>query len=602
MKKKFLSALLAIVLVLSLIPALVVSADEPGAGYFKAYADAAEGELLYKADFRGDSHWVDPGTETAAANAGWNWNTQEKVLTATADPEDPGKATFTLEAQGNTAWGADLVDFPLEPDYSYTILFTVTRTRNAPIGLLFDGHHGAYVQAAKGRLQKNGSALSGHDYVDYGETVPAKRPSEDDPSVQEYAITIADVRYDGEGDNAIKKFNFILCVKGTDGNWIRIDEGVPVSNDARDTLGLYFYSYQTTGVEVSDVEVYKGLAITLPEPPQPDEPEETEETEWEAYYKAYADADDGELIYRANFNGDEHWVDPGTETGTANAGWDGHWNDPAKGILTGTIDAENPGKATFVLEGSQQNSAWGADLVDFPLEPGYSYTVKFAVTRTGEVPIGLLIDGHHGGYFYSSRARVQKNGNALGGHSFVNYSGSDIPGKGSPFGKQEYAITIEDVEYETVYETDSETGEQTESKIKLFTFTLYVKGADGNWIEIDDGEPVTTETRDTLGLYFYSYHNTSVTVSNVEVYKGVALTVAEPEEPEDPGDKEEEVTTRERQNYAPPTLVTEEATAAPAETTGKKGGCGSIIGGSALILFAVTAGIAAVTVKRKKED
>ena len=228
-------------------------------------------------------------------------------------------------------------------------------------------------------------------------------------------------------------------------------------------------------------------------------------------YPSYADAQDGDLLYKANFNGDTYWVNPGTETGKANAGW--NWNQADKAILTGTVDSEDSGKANFKAEGAVQNSAWGADLASLPLEAGYSYTFKFTVTRTANNPIGLLIDGHHGAYVYAVRARIQKNGNALAGHSYVNYS-DDVPAK-SPSAEtpsvQNFAITVEDVHI------DSESG------LKLFTYTLYVKGTNGGWIKIDEGVPVSDETRDMLGLYFYTYYNTDVTVSEVRVYKGNKL-------------------------------------------------------------------------------
>ena len=316
------------------------------------------------------------------------------------------------------------------------------------------------------------------------------------------------------------------------------------------------------------------------------------------YFKAYADAEDGELLYKADFKGDAHWA-PSTEAAKENAGW--HWNTQEK-VLTATVDPEDSGKADFTLE-EKGNTAWGGDLTDFPLEPGYSYTFLFSVTK--DTPIGLLIDGHYGGYFLNTKASVRKNGGNLSGHSAVSY-GKNVPTRTDT---QEYAITVENVRYE---DDEVEAGaEQTTTK--MYTFTLFVKDNDGHWIKIDSGEPVNKETRDTIGLYFYAYNPTDVTVSNVEVYKGITAAVYVPEEDDPTGengengtpqDQEEVTTAKQKDTYGAPKLVETTAAPAAAEQPAKKG-CKSAIGANSawlLLIASVGTTLAILTVRGKKKE
>ena len=182
---------LALVLVM-LVSSLALSVNAMTVTY-PTYADAQDGELLYVADFTGDEYYQ-PSTENAIANAGWEW-VESETLVANVDETKPNEVSFTKEKKVNSAWGGDIESLPLGEGYAYTIKFTVSRTANKSIGLLFDGHFGCYLQAAKGRLQRNGSKLAGHEFVSYGAnplvTIPGSEVvNEEKPSVQEYAFSI----------------------------------------------------------------------------------------------------------------------------------------------------------------------------------------------------------------------------------------------------------------------------------------------------------------------------------------------------------------------------------------------------------------------------
>lgn len=587
--KKLICLALTLLMVVPML-AMVVSANTTT---YKTYAEAADGELLYKANFNGDDRWQ-PSTETAIANAGWEW-TNSTNMTATVDSADSGKATIALNPAGNAAWGADISNLPLGAGYNYTVKYTVSCADGSkPIGLLIDGHYGAYAYSVKGRLQRNGSALSGHSYKDYTAST----------ADQEYAIVVT-------GDT----YTFDFYMKDAEGKWTKVDSGNPTDGDggvfSRENLGLYFYAYHVTEVTVSNVCVYKGLAATnlvddapvtpetpTPETPTPEEPTPEETPVDPTYYNSAAESAE---LYKANFNGDENWQ-PSSEYAEANAGW--NWTNSVN--MTVTPNAENSAKATVMLS-QQGNAAWGADLKHLPLGQGFNYTIKFTVTRDANVPIGLLFDGTYGAYFYAQKARAQRNGSANSGHSYIDY---DIlnegnaailglsPSTDSP-SVQEFAIEVN--------------GDET-------SYNFYVKDRDGRWLLIDSARTKDEEGffNNHLCLYFYSYFVTQVDVSDLTVYKGMSLLSAENAllpEPDNGGnndgttDTDDGTTETEKPNKKPNVEAPELVTDAPAETNGdttdttNESGCASAItvGGVALVV-AAAAGMIAVPFKRKKDE
>ena len=591
--KNTMKKILCIALVLMMaIPMLAINI---GATTYPTYAAAADGDLLYTANFNGDSRWA-PSTESAIANAGWNW-TNSTNMTATVDAQDSGKATITLGVQDNAAWGGDITDLPLGAGYNYTVKYTVSCADGSkPIGLLIDGHYGAYAYSVKGRLQRNGSALSGHKYIEY----TANNVD------QEYAIVV-------NGDTS----GFAFYMKDSTGAWVEIDSGNPTDGDggvfSRDCLGLYFYAYHKTEVTVSNVDVYKGLADknlinstpTVPETPAdpdpetPADPETPTEPEKNLDSSLYDAANEGDVVYTANFAGDTKFF-PTNEKAAAQAGW----NWPCDNIKA-EVDAADTGKVTITVS-EKKNSAWGDDIVGLPLGAGYNYTVKFTVYREANTPIGLLIDGTHGCYVYTNKGRLQRNGNALDGHTYASFA--DFTD-----------ITIPDLSADTY---DPSTQEYAlEVNGDDVTVTLYVKDSQGQWVKIDTGTPRETPAaflRDYLGLYFYSYFETVVTASNVQVYKGISVLSAEgkidPVLPDDgstdgSGSLEEGTTppAKDTSNNKPPVLVEDkkDETEAVEETAAaeEKKGCGSSIGfGGAALIVASAIGMTKISFRRRDDE
>ena len=586
--KKLICLALTLLMVVPML-AMVVSANTTT---YKTYAEAADGELLYKANFNGDDRWQ-PSAENASQNAGWgegNWACDN--ITVTPDSADSSKATVAVSPKGNTAWGDDIEGLPIGPGYKYTVKFTVVSTNGSAqgIGLFVDGQTGIYAQSTKARIQRGGGKYD-KDYTSYdgGST-----------SNQDYAVVL-------------DEYTLSIYAK-LNGAWFKIDEATCWTTNEdflNQNLCIYFYAYNTIDITVGNVEVYKGVAATnlvddapvtpetpTPETPTPEEPTPEETPVDPTYYNSAAESAE---LYKANFNGDENW-NPSSEYAEANAGW--NWTNSVN--MTVTPNAENPYKATVMLS-QQGNAAWGADLKHLPLGQGFNYTIKFTVTRDANVPIGLLFDGTYGTYLYATKGRAQRNGSANSGHSYVDY---DIlndgnaailglsPSTDSP-SVQEFAIEVN--------------GDET-------SYNFYVKDRDGRWLLIDSARTKDEEGffNDHLCLYFYSYFVTQVDVSDLTVYKGMSLLSAENAllpEPDNGGnddgttDTDDGTTETEKPNKKPNVEAPELVTDAPAETNGdttdttNESGCASAItvGGVALVV-AAAAGMIAVPFKRKKDE
>ena len=574
--KKLICLALTLLMVVPML-AMVVSANTTT---YKTYAEAADGELLYKANFNGDDRWQ-PSKENGSALCD-RGDVTSANLTVTPDSADSTKANFTASASGHNFWGGKIEGLSIGEGFNYTVKFTLNATASKEgFGVLVDGYTGVYVNSAKGRIQKTTNKLTGHDYINYSGS----------KENQEFAVEV-----DG--------MTISLYVKLADG-WTKIDSAT-LTEYQNTNLCLNFYIYNAINTTMSNLEVYKGLAAanlvndapTTPENPTPEEPTPEETPVDPTYYNSAAE---GAELYKANFNGDENW-NPSSEYAEANAGW--NWTNSVN--MTVTPNAENPYKATVMLS-QQGNAAWGADLKHLPLGQGFNYTIKFTVTRDANVPIGLLFDGTYGTYMYATKGRAQRNGSANAGHSHMKYDLLNdgeaailglSPSTDSP-SVQEFAIEVN--------------GDET-------SYSFYVKDRDGRWLLIDSARTKDEEGffNDHLCLYFYSYFVTQVDVSDLTVYKGMSLLSAENAllpEPDNSGSNNENenddgnTTETEKPNKKPNVEAPELVTDAPTETNGdttdtaNESGCASAItvGGVALVATAA-AGMIAVPFKRKKDE
>ena len=281
---------------------------------------------------------------------------------------------------------------------------------------------------------------------------------------------------------------------------------------------------------------------------------------------------DGTVVFVPDFNGMAGVYEPGLLSGAPKV----------------TVDPNNSNSITMDVSKNKTGSYWGGFVETLPLNETTCYTVYFSATRSDKHSVGFHVDTTYGVYGYPERMKLLNKGSSLSGHDYVYYEqmGMDVPTYDPITGMvtHEYAVEINGVNT---------------------TIALYVKDNSGKYILIDQSVEGTIPyfNADVLGIFFYSYYEGhTVTISDCYVVKGLSWgEVVYPETTEAPETTKAPDTTAEPETEAP------EATEAPATNAPdtkapeepKKSGCGSVISGSALLVFAVLA--APIVIRRKRK-
>ena len=300
----------------------------------------------------------------------------------------------------------------------------------------------------------------------------------------------------------------------------------------------------------------------------------------------YTPANDGDIVFTANFHGIPGEWEPGNFKGTPE--------------VTPSADGSS---MTMITTTNKTASYWGGFVETLPLNETTCYTIYFTATRSGKHSVGFHVDTVYGVYGYPERMKLLNKGSSLSGHDYVYYDkmAMDVPTYDPITGMvtHEYAVEINGVNT---------------------TIALYIKDNSGKYILIDQSVEGTIDffMADTLGIFFYSYYaGHAVTISDCYVVKGLSWgEVVYPETTVAP-ETEAPVATEAPATEAPATeapATEAPATEAPADTEAPvatnapettkapeaaKSGCGSVISASALL---VVAALAAPIVIRKKRD
>lgn len=253
MYKRFfrrLSFLLTAAVLLSLLPVLFVSAEEPVS--YPAYEEAEDGELLYRVDFRGTDGIYAPKSINTD-------NTGHKVNTAS---EDGGSLTL----QGNNFYGGPVKGLPLNWDVTYTITYDVELTTNTAQGLGIDmmsatrcrsNFYGNHYNIC---YMYGGGKATGYDYRSFGGIgFDIKNAGYAAGKPHSYKIVM---------DGPSKTFSFYVML--TDGTYGLV-ETAALDELRSDELHLVFRTYQANEAAYADVVfsnvcVYKGFVDTIAVP------------------------------------------------------------------------------------------------------------------------------------------------------------------------------------------------------------------------------------------------------------------------------------------------------------------------------------------------
>lgn len=272
----------------------------------------------------------------------------------------------------------------------------------------------------------------------------------------------------------------------------------------------------------------------------------------------YDAANDGDLLYTLNFNGDDVWQ-PGNLVRTAVA----------------TVDPDNPHKVTVYTTNDETRNHWGGAIKGLPLagadpdggEDYYAYTITYKVTRKTMNEEGNAIIDSGFGFFINDSSDANGVGVwgwsyemaimtcAVPAKSYVNYISEGISLSGINYAEQGVDKTQPSVQEYAI-----------EANLYTDTMKFYAIDSVGEWVKIQETDvgDLAFIAGDYLTPSFYLYFSDQpVDVEDVKIYKG--MTISGDELPEAPDETPADTTTAAQDTTtAAPADTT---TAAPADTT-----------------------------------
>ena len=241
---KIMSILLATLMLLTLAAPLASATEGTSATpTYPTYAEAQDGDLLYKVDFSGTDGRYTPAVKTGLA-------------TFSVDPSDDTKATLNAQADADgNSFGGPISGLPLNENSVYTIEFTVTKASA-------DINWGAfvYVDAAMQKgfgfagnqasiSSKTATNLSRPDWRKYGDAGLSPKIIEDATN----GTKTMDFKIELDAPNHLLRF----FIKKTDGNWAVITRHNDFTVTTAGELNIAFGSLDKAAT-FADVKIFKG--------------------------------------------------------------------------------------------------------------------------------------------------------------------------------------------------------------------------------------------------------------------------------------------------------------------------------------------------------
>ena len=484
MKKTFriFSIALALLMLLPMLAALPVkvSATEPALGYNKAYASAADGELLYRANFNGTAGVWSPGsawcgmTVTKAADGsnvklkpstgadarGCAWRGELNTTNYTAIGCSY-TVTFTLEGSNDDQY----VGF--YPDWKTGFIFYPGQ-KKVSVG---QNDGGVNLTAVAGETTYTGGGDGAQTYAVEFAVGNSKTGSYYDVST--YKLYVKDGSY----------WKLIRELNASQRSYMRWSDGDP-------EVVLGFFRNPVEGqlgqtVTVSNLNVYKGAALQL--------------VSGDAYFPSYRSHADGDEMMTVDFE----------DTTLMTALSPSLINNDDFDDLNVEVDG---GTVTLTsLNSGSRRGIWGSPLSEdfFPLSAGVQYTFFYHLSLSESIYAGFYLDGTQGVvvksdgtatlYRYDSR---QTTATVSGWISWADET--DVDGL-----EQDFAVTFD-------YDTK--------------TTALYVKVQNGLYARVLETvlADTTLDGETALQAYFFakgSYANETATFSDFTICKGMAVDV-----------------------------------------------------------------------------
>ena len=481
------------------------------------YAEAADGDLLYRVNFH-DTTWNDDYRNSD------NWNSYVKVSedgrTAKHLLHNPESQTFGAK-NARAMWGGIVEEesFSLDNGEKYTIyfeaLFGSTAYNTYAIGiqvdgdnsLIIDGHSGSYFY--NWNTQKVAYSSADEDKWNY-------QTDRDKTDIQSFAVEV-----DSENET------LTLYVAEKDGTYYKVREMTYNGADIKGTLSCKIYMARVNSkktidssswAEISNINIRKGLVAT-----------QEVTVDRTAEYEAAAA---GDLLETINFN-ENYWADRFYDKNNCGAGVE-------------LSESGTTAKLTLLEGVSYNRLIYGGfkdaykfplrevvDIVETPVDPAdpdsetettyvygksYKYTLVFDLdfgnNSMKKYGIGIQVDGNH---------TILIDG--FGMNYWYEWNTEKVAGKNESADKWNYVTDVEKSEKHTfAVEIDPENNE----------LTLYVANADGTFNKVRTMTYEGAELARTLNPRIYmkklsgtSDENSWVEISDIKIYKGLVTDIGD---------------------------------------------------------------------------
>ena len=331
----------------------------------------------------------------------------------------------------------------------------------------------------------------------------------------------------------------------------------------------------------------------------------------------YDDAEDGDLLYELNFNGDEGFAPVD--------GRHSNWNSTDAQVSADgkSVTVTYTGKNEDEPDGKSKSRARFAGVLEDYTVPGKSYTVEFTVQS--DVRVGIMLDGGCG-FVVNPKSKYTWIGAYGDWTKIATYE--SYKGYGSDSNTDTYAIEIS---FGDQMSKDNEGHDCYAPEV----YRLYVKDTNGKWTLIRELEPYQAEFFDweisggveyfelDFAIVRYNAEQTNTegsptlsTVSDVKLYKGINFIEVNEIEEEEPEEEEEEQEQEQENNGSgnngasnnagnnskpAPTPVETDAPETEAKPEAKVG-CGASIAMSGVALVSACAAMVAIKCKKKDEE
>ncbi len=616
--KKIVSIILTLVMVLSVIGTFAVTTSAAN-DLAKSYDSAVNGDLLYDVKF-GQTEGVYQSAFYKVKSG-----TDPNASTSTTVSSDGKHLTINHAKDGPKVWYGGAIDgltvgegkqytismkvkIPAAGDNSLGIFFNFPESfasedlTNRPEADAILGYYGTpdtkQTLAYEGSSKREGVYLSdGYFYVTQ-DTAKDVKFDPDSTGFYDFAIEV-------DGYSYTVYINNILFDKGL------FDETIKAPK-----LGLSFVCVHDAVFEVKDAKVFKGLTkkatATVPDYAKNSTignhlVNASKPSDSNKLLKTYAEAADGELLYKLKFNATEGVFAPATiyDVGVANGG------TPVLSV-TATEDSMT---ITRIGEYNPARTVWGDTIDGLKISADTTYTLTYKIKANNPINMGI-------GFLTNVTSPLGSTQNVYGlwqGYNWDDPTTSTNVKIGIQTGYTAIAGELVGSKDRFQYfpEADADGFVSLVIIVEGYTYTAYYKGISSNdtpsdltddyecWIELErfDTSTSTTTTTDLAFLAMTWNTNLNLTVKDACVYKGIAVDLDEGKPaPTETTPSESETQTPESETQTPATqapATQAPATQAPATQAPKaEGGCGSVIGGGLAVIAIISLGGVMIAKKR----